>query len=467
MASDLAREMAVQSVLDWTPPRVRAALYGADAGVMADAADLCEAIMTDDRVAGVLSSRTLSLLGMPLVWEGAPQVLEALKGDGTAHGDWWDLVPEEELAKLLNWGIVFGVGLGELVPTKREDGRIVPRLKVWHPRWLNYRTSTDEWRLSTSEGQVDIRPGDGKWLLFTPYGRSRPWALGAWRVLQWPWIVKRYATLDWQRQNETTGSPIRVGKAPEGSSRAAREGFRNDLKALGRDAAMVLPAGYDLELVESSSKNWDTFQATIQWADAAFEVTLVGQVVTTEGSAGFSDGGIHQRTRIELLTFSGQTLSTAIRDQVLANWVRWNYPGAPVPWVSWDTTLPEDKSDKAETLLKLGDAITRLDAALSASGQRTNAVELAQAFGIPMVELPPTKDKAPTVTLAPTDVAKVIKVNEARASAGLGPLRLPSGEIDPDGDLTVDEFSQKKAADNAAPQNAPIAPLQPLLHGIG
>lgn len=62
---------------------------------------------------------------------------------------------------------------------------------------------------------------------------------------------------------------------------------------------------------------------------------------------------------------------------------------------------------------------------------------------------------AATVTLAPTDIAKVITVNEGRKSQGLGPLLLEGGGEDPDGKLTVAEFTAKREA-AAGPASAPF-----------
>lgn len=50
------------------------------------------------------------------------------------------------------------------------------------------------------------------------------------------------------------------------------------------------------------------------------------------------------------------------------------------------------------------------------------------------------------VALAPTDMASVITVNEARAMAGLGPLKKVDGSLDPNGGLTVAEFRAKREA---------------------
>ena len=84
---------------------------------------------------------------------------------------------------------------------------------------------------------------------------------------------------------------------------------------------------------------------------------------------------------------------------------------------------------------------------------------LALEYDVAPPELAEVDDdaKAPTIALAPTDLARVVSVNEARASAGLGALALPDGEPDPDGNLTVEEFAAKKAAAATAAATVPAA----------
>jgi len=58
----------------------------------------------------------------------------------------------------------------------------------------------------------------------------------------------------------------------------------------------------------------------------------------------------------------------------------------------------------------------------------------------------PAPDDDQETLITPTDMSVVTLVNEARASAGLGPLRTPEGQSDPDGWLTVEEFRAKRQA---------------------
>jgi PBSX family phage portal protein len=71
-------------------------------------------------------------------------------------------------------------------------------------------------------------------------------------------------------------------------------------------------------------------------------------------------------------------------------------------------------------------------------------------------ELAASKDqtKAPDIKLAPTDAARAITVNEARAGMKLGPLPGPNGQPDPKGSMSFSEFiafNEGKAGVDAGP----------------
>ncbi len=451
---------------NWTPRQVKSALSGADSGNLMSVADLVESVNNDDRVSGVLSTLTNGMLGLPLSFIGDDEVTDALKGDDDSKGDWWSMFPESELSKLMRWGITLGVGIGQRVPViKRQLGeREVLTLKTWHPRWLRRQLATanepGKWLLTTAAGQIEIEPGDGQWIIYCPYGGDRPWAEGKWRALSFAWILKQFALHDRARHSEVLGSPARVGVSPEGATTRGRQNWLKQLKAMGRDTSLILPPGYNLKLVEATGRTWEIYTKQIEWADSATAVVLAGQTVTTEGSSGFSRGNIHERIAHSIIRFGAETLSTTVRQEGLMPWSSENFGASQrAPWPVWDTTPPEDQKQKAETGRILGDAISKMDEALAASKRRVDATAILEAAGVPTLEIETTGDQAPSVELAPTDVAKVVRVNEARASAGLGPLLLPGGEPDPDGDLTVAEFAAKKALVVAPPPAAPPAPV--------
>jgi hypothetical protein len=392
-------EMPVRSVADWTPAGVKAALRDADSGMLARPADLVEAIMGDDRVQGVLSTRTHGLLGLTVQFYGDDEQVQALEGTKSLAGqpaipgDWIRMFPEAELAQFMSWGILLGVGLAERVPDpdRKVGERDVPRIKIWHPRWLRHDWATQRWMLTTSEGEVEVTPGDGRWMMYCPYGDHRPWTQGAWRPISFAFVLKQFALHDRARHSEVLGSAARVGVAPSGAKEANRRAFLRDIRNMGRDNGMVLPEGWDLKMVEATGRTWEIYSAQIEWADRAIAITLAGQFVTTEGTKGFSNGNIHNDIKRDLITFTAESLSTCLHDQGVVPWSIANYGSASAndnaaPWQRWDTTPPEDKKSTAEAISTLGEAIVNLDRALVASDRRVDACELANKFGVPLLK---------------------------------------------------------------------------------
>lgn len=403
-------ELPTLSVTDWTPEAVVAALRDADGGALQRPADLVEAMFGDDRVQGVLSTRTLGLLGLPLQYFGEPGMVdelrgtEALGGAPGVPGDFARMFPSAELAKLTMWGIILGVGLAERVPdAERAIGeRSTPRLRIWHPRWLRHDWSDDSWHLTTAEGEIELDLSSGRWILYLPYGVHRPWAYGAWRAIALPWVLKQYALRDRARHSEVLGSAARVGIAPAGSTEKQRRSWLADIKRMARDHAAVIPAGYDLKMVEASATaRGEIYTTAIEWADRAIAITLAGQFVTTEGTKGFSNGEIHSQIRFDLIQFTAESLSECLYRVGLIFWALENHGTRKAPFVRWDCTPPEDKQVLATAYGALGDAIGKLDKALALSGKRVDAIAIVQKFGVPILDLAVAMPPAPALKVIP------------------------------------------------------------------
>lgn len=338
------RELWGRRLTTWTNSELTAARLLADGGTLSYAAELVDELRADSRVAGVLPQRVNGLLGLEIEFEAS--------GDGRRRGravraleadeDWWQIAPEHELADLQTWGLLLGVGLAELVWTTNERGRAIPRLKCWDPRALRFEWTTRRWLLRTADEEIEVVPGGGKWVLYTPYGASRPWAKGLWRALAKWWLLKGFALTDWARHSEMHGSPIRVGVAPEGSQPEDRENFADDLASLGSDTSLVAPPGYETKLLEAVAKTWEMFPKQIETANAELSILLVGQNLTSEVQGGsFAAAKVHENVRDDLIRFDAEALTTALHDQVLTWWAEFNF-GDPklAPWPSWETKPP-------------------------------------------------------------------------------------------------------------------------------
>src|SRR5262245_35766096 len=100
----LVTEPSVRTFCDWNPGLLRAARLQADGGSLRLAADLCEAMLADDRIQGVLRTRTRGLLGLKLSFEeGHGRRKKAAVRALEAEEDWWTAFPEDALGHLLDW----------------------------------------------------------------------------------------------------------------------------------------------------------------------------------------------------------------------------------------------------------------------------------------------------------------------------------------------------------------------------
>lgn len=390
----------------WTPDKVIAAGASADNGSLQQAADLVEAMFADDRISGVLKTRTHGLLGLPMKFTGGdPAALELLEGKDDQPGEWWKMHDEAELVKLLSWGITLGVGLAQRIPLPRVVGQPHRyRIEVWSPRWLRYRgqsannTGTSAWSVLTENGEQPIVAGDGQWILFLPYGARRPWASGTWNELAIPWLLKRFSLEDRANHSETLGSAIWVGTASTGSTEKQRNRFLGQLRSLGKAAKLVLPNGWDMQLREATGKSWEIYTEQIKWADAAISIALAGQIVTTEGTSGFSTGNIFDNIKGDFIRFDGSRLASTLREQSLEPWAMLNYGARDkAPWCEWKTTKPVDLAAMAASIGALGDSITKLDGALKSHGLQVDARALVDEHGIPVTVLP----KEPVLGVVP------------------------------------------------------------------
>ena len=226
------REPSVRSLLDWTPASRRSAIALADSGNLRLAADLCETMMSDDRVVGCINTRMRGLMGLPRSFERGKDgrrsdlIVKALTDDE----DFDTMCPESALVQMLAWGVMLGVGLVEHVWQYRGK-RLIPVYRVWHPRWLRWESQERQWYLTSEEGEIEIAPGDGRWVFCMPYGADRPWSHGAWRAASLPWLAKSFSAQDWARYNEVHGAPVPVAISPEGSDDDDWRAFADDLAA--------------------------------------------------------------------------------------------------------------------------------------------------------------------------------------------------------------------------------------------
>lgn len=346
---------SVRSGTTWSPALIKTALLQADSGQFRTLADLCDWVLADDRVSAVSRTFVGGVLGLPISFEPS--------GDGRRRGravkaleadeDFWRIAPEDETFQIYAWALLLGFQWAHLEHVQdKKTGRVLPCLRFWHTRNVRFDWTTRRWFTRIDEGlaEVEMVDGDGEWVMFSPYGRFRPWAHGLWRGTSRWVLLKSYAEDDWGRHSEKAS--ILTVEIPQGVNVTAeqRKELAADIYGIGRNAVFAPPAGIKAGLLEAKANTRDIYLAQVEAANTAVAVSWLGQNLTTEVKEGsFAAAQVHGRGEGQRIRGFCEFESTTLREKVLTRWAELNYGNRDLaPWPVRKTELPEDGKLVAE-----------------------------------------------------------------------------------------------------------------------
>lgn len=432
-------------------PLVDQALERLEQGQFQEAALLADAIFTDDRVAGCLATRINGLFGLPLevrfpgqakarasakpVGEDAPTQGVGGGGDDAAvlelkqeiaelaRTNWEKMLPSAAAREQMRWGLLLNAGIGELVWDWGHDGLLWPALRTWNTQFLYWRWDTRSYWLIHQDGQAEIRAGDGRWVVMSPYGHNHGWLYGLVRSLAKLWMDRVFAWRDWARASEKYSLGVTKGKVPANASESDKNQFAASMTNLPNESFVLLPQGdtpqasFDVEMMQTDSAvNWQSFKERFAQLDTSIAILILGQNLSTEVQGGSRAAAeVHDNVRADFLKADDQIWSTTIRTQILSPWVRYNWGDIIegmgrqisefVPEVTHKVEPPDDMEKKSKVLLAVSQALPGL------AGTEADVHAVLEAHGIPVLngkvrDTPPgpgadVNERPPTPT--PTD----------------------------------------------------------------
>lgn len=404
----------------WTVDDIELAEAVVAGGDLRLAADLCWSLLGDGRVGAALGTRVKGLLKLPLAWEesgdgrSSGRVVKALD-----DGDFIAAHSEAALFSLFAWGILLGIGIAQRVWTER-NGRLIGVLKPYNARNLRWDRIRRLWVVRTELGDVDILPGNRRWVLYAPScsgmpdGDELPWMWGAWRAAGRPWLLKWLALGDFGHHMQVHGSPIRTAdvdpeKPPNGP---ALEDLGNQLANVGTDTTLIPVPGAKLKYLEATARTWQMFIEGSKMAATEIVVALTGQSSSTEIAQGQETGStLHGQVRQDLIDCDNETASTCIREQSLCDYAELNFGDRELaPWPKRNTSPPVNVKARGEAWKALADGVARADAE-APKGKRVNRKKAYEEAGVPLEDIPPEElaqqalagvTKPPPVTLPGT-----------------------------------------------------------------
>lgn len=373
----------------WYMSELEMAEIMADRGDLSMCAQLMRAARKDGVFSGVLSTRCDGLVRLPKRFRGDPDVIAALEvgheRDGQVRSIFDEMFPPQELALMAADGTLCGVAVGELVPVQGRDYPVFVRLD---PEFLCFRWNENRWYFRSNAGLLPITPGDGRWVLHTPGGRCAPWQHGLWRAVGRAYIRKEHAALHRDNWEAKLANPARVAYAPLGSTDEQKQSFFARVMAWGVNTVFGLTPGWEVKLLESNGRGWESFNKTIVDQNNEFIIAVSGQTVTTDGGAGFANADIHKTIRADLIKATADALAYTLNTQGIPAFIatRWGVDALALRGtvVDWDVTPAKDRASEAQSLVATATAITQLTEALSKHGMQLDIASLCARFGVPV-----------------------------------------------------------------------------------
>jgi hypothetical protein len=368
----------------WYLADLESAMFAADAGDLSRAAQLCRSMRRDGVLAGLLSTCTGGLVRLPKRFSGNEEICRDLEGRDGVRSKFDHMFPPSELAMFEADGELLGVAVAERVPVPGSD----PVFTRLDPEYLRYRWNENRWYYVSVIGQIPITPGDGRWILYTPGGRIAPWQNGLWHALGRAWINKEHALLHRANWEAKLANPARAAYSPAAATETQKQGFLSNIIAWGVNTVFDLPPGWEVKLIESNGRGWESFTKTIEWAEREYMIGLAGQVVTVTGGTGFSNADVHKSIRADLIEARADSLAFCLNTQGIPAYVVEHYGSDALDetaCIEWDTTPPRDLAAEATALAQAATAITGLTTALQPYKRVLDLEELAHRFSIPLL----------------------------------------------------------------------------------
>jgi hypothetical protein len=358
----------------WLQADIETALHRASNGDLSICGQLHRAYQIDGVLQGIHSTRSGGLVRLPKTFHGTAKAVAALKGSEGQPGAFARYFPQAELEHL-------GIGVGQFVEAERDRN---PQLVRLDPEFLTYRLSEDRWYYRSLEGLLPITPGDGRWVLHTPRGRLEPWHRGIWRALARAYVSKDAAILYRENYASKLCNPARVAVSPQGATEGQKQSWWRAVMAWGVNSVFGVTPGYDVKLLESNGRGYEVFKDMIEAADREFAVVIAGQVVTTDGGAGFQNSNIHKTIRSDLIQGDGNALAETLNTQALPAVVHDLCGPDEEGHVAWDTRPPSDLTASAASLSATAGAINALTEALAKHKLEPDVPAILAQYGIPV-----------------------------------------------------------------------------------
>lgn len=375
-----------------------------------------------------------------------------------------------------------GIAIGHIERRTNDDGTRVDFLvKEWPLEFVRWRPHERLLYTQTLGGpMVPIVHGNGEWVVFRKFEHD-PWTQEA-CLLPGCLAYAAHANgiRDWTAASRAHGQAKVIGELPSGTDLVSRDpeagssGLSLEAQAFltmlteivnGDGGAGIRPAGAKTDFISNGSTAWQVFSELANNREKAIARIYLGTDAVL-GSVGGAPGvDIAQLFGITTTILHGdlRAIAQGLNTGVYQPWTAVNFGSSQyAPTFEYDLPDPDEDQNVTQFDGRLTKLLEKIDE-YSKRGlvcDQATIDGLAKAYCVsPAPQLAPIAATAVPINIDPADLAKVVKVREARASQGLPPLGTPQD----DEFVSIDPAAAKieAAGVTAGATAAPVEPLQP------
>ncbi len=437
-------------------------------------ARLAEAMLTDDALFTAYSARLAPAKAIKVDMEPASTKAKALSVADEAEGLYGQGGPGlslETTLSILGCLVTHGVAIAYLEPKTREDGSRVDFFAKCWPIEHVYWSEAERCYMTRIKGDPDekIVHGNGRWIVFQGHEldafKHDACLLPA--AIVWP--THAYARRDWSKGSVAHGSAKVVGEMPSGmpiqadgadtltpEAAALYEALR--AIATGDSPIALRPSGSKIDFMVNSSTAWQVWLELVKSASVAAARIYLGTdgILGAQGGAPGVDLSILFGVASTKLQGDFEVLTRGFQTGLVDVWTAVNFGDSSLapkrvyllPDPDKAAKLKEDKERRAELHARRKAFFEDIDLARKNGFviDQEHVDALAEEYEVEPPKLAPSVATAPAIQLSALNPAVVTRVNEARAATGRGPLTLPDGSPDPDGEMMVAAYEAKLMA---------------------
>ncbi|AFY72152.1 protein of unknown function DUF935 (plasmid) [Thalassoporum mexicanum PCC 7367] len=275
--------------------------------------------------------------------------------------------------------IYYGYAVAEIIWQRHNQQIIAHRIKIHDRRRFTFvanEAGEFDLRLLTPAERIKGEAVPDRKFIVHQYGSDddNPWGWGLGSKVFWPVFFKRQNLQFWLTFAERYGSPLAVGKYPQGTSQDAQQVLLDALTDISQGYRVIMPKEMEINF-QTAAQNGSiaTYESLCNFCNNEISKCVLGETGTTDqtGSGGSrARDSVGNEVRLEKTQADADILSETL-NRTLARWItEYNLPAARPPRIQRVVRQAQDHEKQA-----------RVDKLLYEQGFRRSLDSITATYG--------------------------------------------------------------------------------------